>query len=382
MTARFFAALLFVTAFPAIAGRPGMYLDQAEIDAVRSKVESGAEPWHTAFVRLKRHADKALAYRPFSVTFGGKAARGGDIHDYWTDAPYAKSRDGIINPVNDRTDYFIASDFSKAVRHLGLAWALTGDTRYAEKGVALLNAWMINPATRMNPRFTNGQSRIELSTAMPAAFYGADLLSTFKDWKPRQRAAVSAWARALGRSARDWSETNNFENWRHVLMASAGALTDDDNLLATAFDAWKNFLPVATRTDGAFVHELGRTKSLGYSAYALNAMLQTAEIARHAGVDLYTFQLPDGRGLERSLDYHAPYLADPSQWESPQITDYDGENAAIYELAYLWRQKPAYKKVIRRWGRPMIEIRVLGPMTLTHAFGAYVFAVSPRTPGR
>jgi hypothetical protein len=374
--ARIFVALFSLLTVHAAAapgtagsGHPGMYLDAGEVAAIRTRVKAGADPWAAAYARLIVDADKALNYRPFSVTFGGKGPAGGDIHDYWTDAPYTGSRDGIINPVNDRTDYFAASGFTKTVRNLGLAWALTGDARYAEKAITLLRTWMLNPATRMNPRFTNDQSHIELSTAMPAAFYGIDLLWDFPGWKPAEREAVAAWARALGKHAQTWSATNNFENWRHVLMASAGVLSRDSELQNTAFEAWKAFMASGVDADGRFIHELDRTKSLGYSAFALNALVQTAEIARHAGVDLYSYRLADGRDLGRCLDYHATFLRDPKQWAFPQIEPYDGENAAIYEIALLRKQRPAYREVIRRWGRPMTEIRILGPVTLTHAFG-------------
>ncbi len=45
----------------------------------------------------------------------------------------------------------------------------------------------------------------------------------------------------------------------------------------------------------------------------------------------------------------------------------------MYEVAYLWKQKPLYLAAINRSGRPMNEGRVMGPTTLTHASGAYLF---------
>ncbi len=278
---------------------PRMYLDSGEIAAIKAQVQAGAAPWKAAYERMISDANAALSQGALSVTFGGKAPSSGDSHDYWTEAPYLGTGDGVINPAQDRTDYTAANALSRAVRNLGLAYTFTGEARYADKAAALLNAWMVNPQTRMNPRFTNGQSRIELCITMPGAFYGADLIWHAPSWSAADRAAVSSWARAFGASARNWTGTNNFENWRHVLLASAGVAGEDPSLRQEAFDGWKNFLPGAMAADGRLVHETGRTKSLDYSTYALNAMVQAAEIARHFGVDLYSYRLSDGRGLRR-----------------------------------------------------------------------------------
>jgi len=105
-------------------------------------------------------------------------------------------------------------------------------------------------------------------------------------------------------------------------------------------------------------------------------MVQTAEIARHHGVDLYNYTLEDGRSLEKALGYHASFAANPSSWHYQQINAYGGENAALYELGYASRQKSSYMDVINKWKRPMYESRIMGPVTLTHTFGAYPLTVT------
>ena len=66
-------------------------------------------------------------------------------------------------------------------------------------------------------------------------------------------------------------------------------------------------------------------------------------------------------------------MSNPSSWTYQQIAPYAGDNSAVYEVAYLWKQKPSYLAAINRSGRPMDEGRVMGPTTLTHAFGAFPF---------
>ena len=342
---------------------PRVYLTRRDVWRIRRVVAAGAEPWKTAFDDAMARAQRALALRPQSVTAGGQDA---GSHDYRTDPPYTDA-DGIIDPTADRADYDAAVAVSGAVRDLGIAYALTGTRRYAAKALQLIEAWALDPATRMTPRFTNGQSHIELSITMPALVYGADLVWSHPAWSGAQRVGFAAWVRALLASARTWSAEQNYENWRHVLVATAAAFVDDVPSMGYAFRRFRAVIGHQMSARGEMVLELKRSRSLFYSTFALDAMLQTAEVARLHGVDLYDYTTSAGKGLERALDFHAPYVARPATWPHPQITDYEGENAAMYELAWAHWGKPAYRRAIERWGRPSIEERVLGPVTLTHA---------------
>jgi Alginate lyase len=359
-----------------LAGHRGLFLDAGEIAAIRALVAARQEPWASGYARLLADADAALALEPPTVVDQGRPPDSGDPHDYSTDAPYAGTGDGIINPLNDRTDYRNAIAFSHAVRDLGLGYALTGEERYARKAIELIEVWMIREDSRMTPAFTNRQSRIELSVTMPGAFYGLDLIWHYPAWDEQDRQAVIAWARALGEDSRSWARegANNFENWRLVLAAGAAAVAGEGCLLSEAFAEWQELLATQMDEEGKLVFELDRSRSLSYSTYAIKAMMLTAEIARHHGAELYGYRLADGRGLELALDYHAPYLLDPAAWPGEQISDYTAKEASIYELAYAFAQKPAYLEVIRAYRRPFEEDRVLGPITLTHAHGAYPFA--------
>lgn len=355
---------------PSVTAHPNMFLNASEIAAIKEKVAAGKSPWNGAYDKLIAAAGSALSVKLQSVTFQGQLPSSGDDNDYYTEKPYVCG-DGCTNDSVDRKDYSAAQVMSDAVRDLGLAYQLTGEARYADKAFALLNAWMVGPSTRMNVKLSNSQTFIESAITMPAAFYGADLIWNYPGWVRADRNGVVAWAREFGAANKATQWGNNFENWRQALLSAVGALTEDPALRTYAFDTWKAFISTSMNTEGKMVCELTRTNSLGYSTYAVNAMTQTAEIARHFGVDLYSYKLADGRGLELALDYHAPFIVNPSSWMYKQIHPYAGENSAIYELAYLWKQKPVYLSVIDRWGRPMNEERNMGPVTLTHAFGAY-----------
>ncbi len=360
---------------------PGLFLDSSEIQEILTRVEAGEQPWKQAHDALMQAAAGALGQKNLSVTYQGSTG-----NDYYTEQPYcgwttARSPcgssccDGKINPQADRADYQAVADLSRSVRNLGLAFAFTGEARYADKAIALLRNWFLHPTSRMNPKITNNQSQIELYISMPGVFYGADLIWNHSGWLPNEREGFQKWVGTFMEDVKVRSHGTNYENWRLVLLSSGAFMSGDSALLHSAFDIWKTRIADQMNSKGEMIKELDRTKSLDYSTYAVNAMVQTAEIARHQGVDLYNYRLPDGRGLELTLDFHAPFILNPSRWIHPQIDTYKGDNAAVYELAYAIWQKDAYHAVIQKSGRPLNEIRTLGLTTLTHAFGAHATSI-------
>jgi hypothetical protein len=359
----------------AAANQAHVFLDQAQIDTIKTKVQAGEEPWATAYTKLMADAEAALVAEPFSITKNGGPDGG---HEFATDAPYCgwsrvdgrqpDCRDGQINKQADRQDYSEAIAASRAVRDLGLAYVITDDTRYADQAVRIIRVWSIDPATRMAPMYTTKQSQIELSITLPGMFYGADLLETYPDWPTEEQRAFQEWVAAIAESAKGWSSKNNFENWRVNFIAAAGAYLDNQALLDYAFDRYRSIISAQIDNEGRMVEELERSAGLGYSLYAINAMIQTAEIARHHNVDLYNYTTADGVGLKRAVDFHARYALAPEQWPYKQEAPLKPEdNLALFELAYAYWGEPAYLDVINRWGRPMQETRILGPVSLTHA---------------
>ncbi|MGB7444378.1 MAG: alginate lyase family protein [Coleofasciculaceae cyanobacterium] len=353
---------------------PNTYIDAKEIAAIRTRVEAGEKPWKTAYEKMLLDANKALSVQPYSVTKNGGPKWG---HDFSSERPYCgwkrvdgkkpDCRDGQINPEADRRDYEEAIALGNAVRDLGLAYAFTQDSKYADKGISLIRVWCLDKKTRMNPTFTNPQSQIELSITLPGMFYGADLLYNYSGWSAKEKKAFEDWVSAITGSAQYWSRTNNFENWRVNFIASAGSLIKNESLLNYAFARYKELIPIQMDEQGKMKKEIGRTKSLFYSLYAINAMTQVAEIARHYDVNLYDYT-NESRGLKLAVDYYAPYAANPDSWDKEQIAPLkETDSVALYELAYSYWQEPAYLKVINYWGRPMIEKRILGDVSLTHA---------------
>ncbi|NOK59339.1 MAG: hypothetical protein GFH27_549283n201 [Chloroflexi bacterium AL-W] len=379
------SSIIWVAPNTRAADEPNVFLNTSEIAAIKAQVQAGNQPWKSGFDRLKKDADDALNNGPYSVTTNG-GPNGG--HNYRTEQPYCgwkrvdgkdpDCRDGKINPQADRQDYQYAIDVSAKVRDLGLAYALTDDERYAERAAYLIRVWAIDSNTRMEPRYTDGQSNIELSITMPGLFYGADLISTSSSWSDGEQQAFEQWVRDFMSSARSWTGSNNFEWWRLVTISAGGAFLDDAEILNYAFDRYEKVLPEHIGEDGQMIKELGRTKSLMYSLYSLNAMTQIAEIARHNGRNLYDYT-SDGNSLKQALDFHSPYAIDQSSWGRQQIAPIEEKDVAHYEMAYSYFGDQAYLATIEEWGRPLYERRTMGLVSLTHAAQGGGIVINPPT---
>ena len=359
---------------------PNILIDAQEIAEIRNRISvsqsgevSGQEPWRSAYVRMIRQADDALGLSPMSVTFGGRNVCGGS-RVFCTGAFY--------NGAADRYDWEQgARPLGVGVRDLGMAYAFTGDERYADKLIELVRVWALDPATGMLPRFSNNQSRMDLWGTMTGVVYGVDLAWNAPGWTGQDRDAFKAWVLALGEEARGFGAvSNNFENWRNAFLSIAGAFTGDPGLLNASFENYRSAIPVQIHWSGRMQQESGRTNGwagLGYSLYAIHAMMLTAEVARHHGVDLYTYLGEDAGGkpigLKTALDFHVPYAMDPASWRWGVNPSGNTINAAsgvgLYELAYSVWQDPAYLGVVNWWGRPMgMNMWALGVVTLTHAY--------------
>ncbi len=395
---------LLVSANTAVA-QPNMFLNQTEINAIKLKIDAGAQPWTGAYTQVLANASTALTQAPLSVTFGGATTNNqySTEHPFcgWTaidgDAP--DCRDGHINDQQNRFDYESAIQLGDTVRDLGLAYAFSDDptqkAEYADKAISLINTWTLGD-TRMTP---NAAIRsIEVYITMPGLFYGADLISDYSGWDATQKSGFQGWAQAFGDDVQNRGEgANNHANWRVVMLASAGALLNDADMLADAETEWKSLIRsqmngVGSNVAGALGQETGRPQGLHYSLYTLNAMIQGAEILRHQGVNVYDYVGPsDNNGQDASLKLALDYIVGFASAEDPvaafeaarglvdnghlgytQITEITADNSmALFELAYSYYGDPndpndPYLAVLERWGRPIDEIRIMGINTLTH----------------
>src|SRR5207253_5246211 len=152
---------------------------------------------------------------------------------------------------------------------------------------------------------------------------------------------------------------NNHGTCWVMQVAAFAHLTGDQNLLDYCRDRFKTvLLPNQLAADGSFPQELRRTKPYGYSLFNLEAMATVCQILSTPADNLWTFELPDGRGMRNAMEYMTPFVHDKKTWPLRPDVMYDKEwpmrqtsllfaGLALNRPDYLelWRKLPADSNV-------------------------------------
>ena len=326
--------------------------------------------WRTVFKR----ADAALAGPLYSVTQKTRVPPSGDRHDYmsmgpywWPDParprgePYLR-RDGQVNPERDGPAFDVTSlqSMSDAVEALSLAYDLSDDPRYARKAAALLRAWFLDPATRMNPNanFAQGipgrvtgraEGVLDTFRLLPVVD-GVGLIAPSHALTAAEQAGLRAWfadyvawmaASANGQAER--AAKNNHGLWYDLQFIDFALFAGEAGKARAVAARFPQRLTAQIGPDGAMPLELERTRALHYTLFALQAAEGVADLARCLDVDIWNFATPDGRGLKAALDFVLPYVGreaafpfpEPNPGPSEEMLEVMGRAAHAYGGAYV-----------------------------------------------
>jgi hypothetical protein len=109
-------------------------------------------------------------------------------------------------------------------------------------------------------------------------------------------------------------------------VAAFAQLTGNASLTEYCRDRFRRVLiPDQEAGDGSFPLEQARTKPYGYSLFNLDALAIAAQTLTAREDNLWTWSLPDGRGMARAMEYMVPFIADKSKWPKPPDVMYDRE---------------------------------------------------------
>ncbi len=304
--------------------------------------------------RVLKAANQYLSEKPITITAAQSPRSAGGLHDFfsegdywWPDpnnpgGPYIQ-RDGMTNPDNFTEHRRHLMRLSVQVPALVAAWKLTKDARYAKHAGHHLRAWFIDGTTHMNPnlqyaqaihgRFTGRGIGIIDTIHLVEVARAIEVLQNGKALAPADHKGVKLWFS----SYLDWMTTskngldereakNNHGTCWVMQVAAFASLTGNQRLLDFCRDRFKTVLvPNQIAADGSFPEELRRTKPYGYSLFNLDAMTTVAQILSRPNDNLWTFVLPDGRGLSRAVEYMAPYIKDKTRWPLKPDAMHDSE---------------------------------------------------------
>jgi Alginate lyase len=302
---------------------------------------------------VRAEADRAMKEPATSVMDKHTTPPSGDKHDYMSLAPYwwpnpatpnhlpYIRKDGQHNPEASAVeDHDNMARMQTNVHALALAYFFTGDEAYAKRASLLLHVWFLDAATRMNPDLRYAQAILGVNDGRGIGVLdargfakvvdGLALLAGSSDWTPSDDAALREWfgkyfiwLTTSDNGKDEASQKNNHGNWYDV-QAGAIALylgkTDFARQLAET--AKTKRVGVQIEPDGEQPLEEARTKSFGYCAFSLEALMNLAAEAQTVSVDLWDYKSPRGVSMRGALDYLVPFAEKQKQWQHETITGF------------------------------------------------------------
>jgi Alginate lyase len=266
---------------------------------------------------------------------------------------------------------------------LAAASTVTREPRYAEHARRHLRAWFIDVDTLMQPhllysqaikgRFTGrgigiidtvhlvevvrAVTVLEQASLIPAAERDA-----LKDWFAR----YLTWMTTHQYGIDEREAKNNHGTCWAMQVAQFARYVGRTDLIAFCRDRYRTvLLPNQAASDGSFPEELRRTKPYGYSLFNLDAMAMVCQILSAPDDNLWTYELPDGRGMRKAMAFMVPFIADKRRWpHTPDVMYFDEwpvrqpsllfAGIALNEPEYLklWRSlnpDPTVEEVIRNY---------------------------------
>jgi len=354
--------------------------------------QSSVGDQYAAIASLEREraitaADRYLKNPPETITAFRAARSAGGLHDYFSegdywwpdpakpDGPYI-NRDGMSN-----LDNFVAH--RRALRRLSIeapaltaAWILTTDDRYAAHARRHLRAWFVDADTRMNPNVQYSQAVHGHATGrapgtidtihLVEVARAAEVLHTRRAMPDAEFRAIAAWFTEYVQWLTTHPHAIEAKNAKNNLgacwvmqVAAYASLTGDTAQLDACRTRFKEVLvPTQIAADGSFPLELARTKPYAYSLFELDALGTICRILSTPSDNLWTFELPDGRGMRRALAFMAPYVRDKREWPHARDVEYFDQwpmrhaallfgGLALDRLDYvsLWKTLPADSEV-------------------------------------
>ncbi len=329
------AALAATTPLPLFAKSPKGSINVAAIDRAR----------------ILRAANGYLKAEPITITTSHSTRSAGGLHDYfsegdywWPDpqnpsGPYIR-QDGFSNPDNFNDHREAMVRLSLIVPALTAAWKITGQRRYAEQAAAHLRAWFIDPLSRMNPDLQYAQAIFGVTKGR-----GIGIIDTIHLVEPARAAQLLLesdvfslddsvklrgwfaeylhWLTTSKNGTEERDAKNNHGTCWVMQVAEFARFTSDASLQQYCRDRFRTVLiPGQVAPNGSLPLEATRTKPYGYSLFDLDILVTIAQILTTPSDNLFTFELPDGRGLRKAVAYMEPFIADKKFWPYPYDVQY------------------------------------------------------------
>lgn len=311
--------------------------------------------------QLRADADEALQRGPYSVLDKTTLPPSGDPRDYWHPAPYwwpnPKTADGLpfvrrdgervpgtrmYEPDSDKYDRTRLQRVFDDSLTLALAHRTTGENAYAKHAAEIIRRFFIDPETRMNPHLKYGQVRMghNGNEGAPTGliemkdFYflldAARLLHEDAALPDKDIEAFKAWLEPylewLITSPQGKAElraVNNHGTCYDLQVGAVAAFIGKTDLLYETLARANSRIAEQFDAEGRQPDELKRTTTAHYCCFNFQSWINLARLAGRWGVDLWSYEAPDGAGLKQGARWLLSHMGQP--WPYEQIDAFDAD---------------------------------------------------------
>ena len=342
--------------------------------------------YKAAYEDLLQRADRTLGKPLYSVMSKTLTPDSGDKHDYMSFGPYwwpdpkkedglpFINRDGEVNPASrdSRSDRPKLSALTDELKILSMAYYLSEDDKYAERGAALINTWFLDKQTRMNPNLNYGQAipgrtkgrgigiietrKLDKIVDALILFSGSkeftdDIIRGTKKWLND----YLTWL-LTSKNGQDEAKTkNNHGTWYDFQVAALALYCDRKDDALTVFKRVDSLrIPKQIKEDGSQPHELARTRSFDYSKMNIQGFLQLARLAEHLDFDLWN---SNEKRLLKAILFLEPYSNEEMKWPHKQIKTIRVESLfMVLKLAAPYKNKKIDQSAMGLTSKAGLEI--------------------------
>lgn len=313
---RFGCLIAVLAAVPAIAAtaprrfvHPGILVNRGQLDFVKARLAARAEPWKSAFDRVRTDPLAASDYTPspFATVECG---------------PYSKPNIGCESEIRDATAAYTQA----------LLWYYTGEKTYLTNAIAIMNAW-----SAVLKEHTNFNAPLQAAWVAEMFPRAAEIVRhTSHAWPRKDADRFGKMLREVYLPAIVGGSTFN-GNWELSMIDGALAIAvfnDDRPTFDRAIAMWRQRVPafIYLTSDGprpvpppgggamspealieywqkqsTFMDGLSQEtcRDLGHVGMGFASIVNAAETARIQGVDLYT---EEANRITAGLELHAQYM--------------------------------------------------------------------------
>jgi hypothetical protein len=353
---------------------PGILVTRAQLDNVKAKLAANAEPWKSAFAQLTASTFASLSYTPHPRAI----------------VECGPSSNPNLGCSDERNDAIAA--YTHALR-----WYLTGDTRYAQKAAAIMDAWsaVITDHTNSNARLQTGWAGASWTRAAELIRYTSTV------WPADRITRFSTMLRDVYLPQLINGSPNTNGNWELIMtdaLIGIGVFRGDTTVYNKAVSIWRGRVPayVYLTSDGplpksppgsskdtrdelidywqgqsTFVDGLAQEtcRDFGHTGWGLEAAAHVAETAWIQGLNLYA-EMRDR--MLKALELHANYELGASvpSWLCGGTLDTGlGPTLEVVHNHYRNRTDTRVPKTLQviQAGRPWGADHFIAWETLTHA---------------